>query len=106
MKTLLLSLTFLSMLATASTNGWDLKLRGVYSPKPKVNYGFTVYVNHKEQAALVWDDGTKGIRAFYNPTPRPQPRCRCDVYENGSRRITVEQDPQTGEHIGVHYEKR
>lgn len=44
-------------------------------------YGFQVFVVYRSYATLVWDDGTQGFTAYYNPSPNPAPRCPCEVYE-------------------------
>lgn len=55
------------------------------------NHGFVVYFNGHE-AEVRWDDGTRGIilPRIYNPNPAP--RCACDIYEGGGRRLTIETD--------------
>lgn len=105
MKKPLNAILTLVILTIATAQGFAIDvLRGEYELGGKV-YGFTARVDYKRTASLSWDDGTRGFVGLYNPRPNPAPRCPCDVYERGTRRLSVEFNPQTGEYIGVHYER-
>lgn len=70
----------LSALAWASTS-----VRGEYQ-----GVGFTTAVEPMQAATVYWDDGVAGFTGYYNPNPNPAPRCPCEVYEYGGRRVDVE----------------
>jgi hypothetical protein len=58
------------------------RIHGVYK-----GIGFEVDLDRKVSATLTWDDGYPGFTGSYNPNPVPRPRCPCETYENGSRRV-------------------
>lgn len=54
-------------------------------------HGFYADVSDDEsRATIVWDDGATGVTLLRNYNPNPRPRCFCDVYEAGSRRLLIE----------------
>lgn len=91
--------------AFTTTRGFALeRLTGEYQLNGN-KYGFTVDVEKQSFARLYWNDGTPGVLGYYNPNPQPAPRCPCDVYQNGTRRILVEFDLKTGYGTQVHYDR-
>jgi hypothetical protein len=104
----LVSLTSLSACKTTQSSdsatlaAGDLaSLRGSWN-----GMGFQVYVYEQSQVQLTWDSDGSRMLFNYNPTPAFNPRCFCDVYENGIRSVTVEHDVTSGAVIGVTYAKQ